>query len=338
MKKCFAAVFILIAYVNTCLAQGSTSQSDSSINNLIHTAGYVASEYGAVPSYIKSGNGKRSLILLPGWGFDASVFNDFVEANKNDYTMYVVTIPGYGKTSAPPMPPAGTSYAELDWSKSFLSGLTKLIEKEKLRKPIIAGHFNQGSQLTLRFAIDHPEKTGGVIILGGPPKLVTVRNGVVREFSLDSMKLLTDIFLAEKWFKSITKKVFDAGNYPPSIYSLDSIQGKKLWDQSAAVPLPVMIRYLCELWTMDVLQEMKKLKSPLLVLRATFNNEMLQSDATNYLRPQFIDLWNRAGSKNLNITIKDVPNAATFVWKDNPEFVRQEIASFLSKIPDTLNK
>lgn len=332
MKKSFAAIFILVIDVSTCLAQGSTSQSDSSINNLIHAEEYTTSEYGAIPYYVKSGYGKKSLILIPGWGFDASVFNDFVDVNKNNYTMYVVTIPGYGKTSAPPMPPAGTSYGELTWSKSFLSGLAKLIEKEKLHKPIIAGHFNQGSQLTLRFTIDHPGKIGGVIILGGPPKLVTVRNGTMREFTPDSMKLLTDNFLAEKWFKPIKKSAFDAGNYLPEVYSLDSVRGKKLWEQSAAVPLPVMIRYLCELWTMDLLIEIDKISCPVMVVRPSFTDTMLRSPANNYLQSQFIDLWNRAASKNPAIIIKDVHDAATFVWKDNSLAVYAAIKHFTSRI------
>ncbi|MEW5797842.1 MAG: alpha/beta hydrolase [Bacteroidota bacterium] len=333
MKRSFATAFILTLSVCMCAAQTSTPQPDSSINNLVHTLGYTAAEFGAIPQFVKTGTGKKVLILIPGWGFDGSVFNDFVDANKNNYTMYVVTIPGYGKTFAPPMPPAGTSYAELTWSKSFLSGLAKLIEKEKLHKPIIAGHFNQGSQLTLRFAIDHPNKIGGAIILGGPPKLVSVRNGVMREFPLDSMKLLTDNFLAQKWFKPIKKSAFDAGNYLPEVYSLDSIKGKKLWEESATVPLSVMIRYLCELWTMDLLLETEKILCPVLVLRPTFTKPMLETPVNNYLQPQFIDLWDRARSKNSAIVVKDVAAAATFVWKDNPSFVYKEIKNFMWQYP-----
>lgn len=331
MKRTFATAFILTLSLGVCAAQTSSPQSDSSINNLVHTPEYTTAEFGAIPHFVKTGAGKRTLILIPGWGFDGSVFNDFVDVNKNNYTMYVVTIPGYGKTSAPPMPPAGTSFAELTWSKSFLSGLEKLIEKEKLRKPIIAGHFNQGSQLTLRFAIDHPDKIGGAIVLGGPPKLVSVRNGVMREFPLDSMKLLTDNFLAQKWFKPIKKSAFDAGNYLPEVYSLDSVKGKKLWEKSAAVPLPVMIRYLCELWTMDLLLEAEKIRCPVLVLRPTFTKSMLETPVNNYLQPQFIDLWDRAHSKNSAIVVKDVPSAATFVWKDNSSFVHKEIKNFMAQ-------
>lgn len=334
MKKFFVAPFMLALSIGVCAAQTNSLQSDLSIDNLVHAQGYTTSEFGTIPHFVKKGMGKKVLILIPGWGFDGSVFNDFVDANKNNYTMYVVTIPGYGKTFAPPMPPAGTSYAELTWSKSFLSGLAKLIEKEKLHKPIIGGHFNQGSQLTLRFAIDYPDKIGGAIILGGPPKLVSVRNGVMREFPLDSMKLLTDNFLAQKWFKPIKKSAFDAGNYLPEVYSLDSVKGKKLWEESAAVPLPVMIRYLCELWTMDLLLETVKIPCPVLVLRPTFTKPMLETPVNNYLQPQFIDLWDRTHSKNGAIVVKDVPAAATFVWKDNPAFVYKEIKNFMLQYPN----
>ena len=101
------------------------------------------------------------MILVPGIGFDASIFSDFMAANINKYTMYAVTAPGYGETNAPPMPATDTSYGKQYWNKGFIKGIIKLIEKEKLEKPIVVGHFTQGAQVALRIAIDYPDKTSG---------------------------------------------------------------------------------------------------------------------------------------------------------------------------------
>src|SRR5882757_6626597 len=93
----------------TGFAQTGAPGKDS-INNLVLAPGYTTTEWSAVPAYIKSGTGKQALILVPGMGFDGSVFADFMKANQKKYMMYAITIPGYGNTKAPPMPVTDTSY------------------------------------------------------------------------------------------------------------------------------------------------------------------------------------------------------------------------------------
>src|SRR5262249_24316546 len=85
-------------------------------NNLVHVVEYKASEYGDVIPYSKQRKGKSALILVPGMGFDAPVFSDFVQRNRKNYTMFPVTIPGYGNSAAPPMPDsANASYGRQHW-------------------------------------------------------------------------------------------------------------------------------------------------------------------------------------------------------------------------------
>jgi pimeloyl-ACP methyl ester carboxylesterase len=304
---------------------------DSAINNLVHTPGYKASEYGAIPQYIKTGKGKQTMILIPSWGFGLSVFEDFMEANKERYTMYAITIPGYANTMAPPMPRQGTSYGGQIWNNGVLQGLMALLEKEKIQKAIIAGHSTQGTQLALRMAIDFPDKVSRVIILGGHAKFISIIKGVPTEFPLKSSIAYVDNYTAPKWFKSISKADFDNGNYQSEIYSLDSMLGAKLWKESSDVSLPVMIQYICEFFASDIKTEFDKIKCPVLVLRATFNKRVLDDSNNNYVRPQFMDSWNDASTRNPLIEVVDIQNAATFIWKDNPRDTYKAIASFVKK-------
>jgi pimeloyl-ACP methyl ester carboxylesterase len=310
-------------------AQLPDPRIDSTINNLLLPEGYVTSEYAEIPEYIKAGKGKQKMILIPGLGFDASVFNDFMEANKSNYTMFAITIPGYGKTKAPPLPAEGTSYGEQNWNKGVLQGIVNLMEKEKIQKVIIAGHSTQGTQLALRMAIDHPDRISHVIILGGHAKFIAVIQGKPKEFSLDTMILYTDKYTAPQWFKHIRKQYFDDNNYSPSIYSLDSARGTGLWKQVAAVPLPVMVHYLCEFFASDIKTEFHKIKCPVLVLRALFNDAILKNAINNYVRYQFIDAWNDVSEKNSLIQVKDIPGAGIFVWKDKPKKTYFAVKSFL---------
>lgn len=49
------------------------SQNDTLPNNLVHAPGYPTAEWGSLP-FKKAGAGKQTLLLLPGWGFDDSIF------------------------------------------------------------------------------------------------------------------------------------------------------------------------------------------------------------------------------------------------------------------------
>lgn len=325
------AFFVLLFTAG--LAQPKNTPPDTTINNLVHTPGYETSEYGDIPEYIRSGNGARTLILIPGWGFDASVFRDFMAANNDNYTMYAITIPGFGKTKAPPMPPEGASYGEQSWNKGVIMGILKLIDKEKLQKPVIVGHFTLGTQLALRIAIDYPEKVGGVIIIGGQAKFIGVINGKTADYPLDKLILSADTYTGPKWFKHISKEDFDKGNYVPGTYSLDSLKATRLWQQSATVPLPVMVRYLCEYIASDLKAELDKIKCPVMILRAMFNDDLLQASANSYLRIQFIDTWEDASVRNPLVQVKDIPRAGTFIWKDKPDEVYSLINKFLSSHP-----
>jgi pimeloyl-ACP methyl ester carboxylesterase len=327
MKSFFYVLLILLSLSGFSQA---VCKPDSTGNNLVHITGYKTSTYGEILKYKKSGKGVKTLILIPGLGFDASVFDDFVKANKDKYTMYVITIPGYGKTQAPPMPTADTSFGKQYWNKGVIEGVLKLMAKEKIEKPIIVGHFTQGTQLAMRMAIDYSDKVSGVIILGGPAKFIVVDKDGPKQYPLQGMISYIDKYTAPGWFRIISKKTFDNGNYLPEVYSLDKATGNKLWKQVASVPLPVMVRYLCEFLASDITLEFEKIKCPVLVFRSKFNDEVLNNTTNNYILPQFIDAWNSATDKNALIKVIDVSNASTFVWKDKPDEIYKEVNRFIS--------
>lgn len=300
-------------------------------DNLVHPPAYKTSGYGSMPSFIKKGHGPQALILIPGLGFDASVFDDLMTSYASEFTMYAITVPGYGDTPAPPMPAAGASYGGQYWGKGVERGIIALMDKEKLVKPIIAGHFVQGVQLALRLAIDHPDRVGGVILMGGPARFIAILQGQPREFPLKNAIDYVDGYTAPQWFRTISKKNFDEGNYLPEIYSLDTTEGGRLWRKSAAVALPVMVRYLCEFFASDITLETESVRCPVLVLRPLFDSTVLNRPVNNYVRPQFIDSWNRVAAGNTHVLIRDIPGAAAFVWKDNPSAVREAIKAFITK-------
>lgn len=327
------AFFLLATLMNAhSNAQIKNLKVDSTQNNFTFPSEYKHVALGSIPHLKKKGKGKQAMILVAGYGFDETIFDDFMKANKARYTMYAVTILGFGNTQAQAPPKEGTSFGEESWNIGVLEGLSKLITQEKLSKPIVVGHFTTGTQLALRMAVDYPDKVGGVIIIGGPAKFLPVQNGKAMEPPLEMRVMGTDKYSAP-FFKVVSKATWDSNSYTKELYSQNYDTATRLWNMQASAQLPVLVRYLCEFQAADITLELSKIKCPLLVLRPGFKSELLshpEDGTTNYIKPQFIDSWDSAKKQNASLELVDVLNAGTFIWKDQPRKTYNLIENFVN--------
>ncbi|MBL7847951.1 MAG: alpha/beta hydrolase [Cyclobacteriaceae bacterium] len=304
-----------------------------SINNLVLPVRYPTAGTGAIPHFTKAGKGKITLILIPGLGFDETVFRDFQSANKKQYTTYAVTIPGFGRTQAPRMPPPGTSYGERTWMNSLIEGLEKLIREQKIKNPVLVGHFALGAQVAMLYALKYPNQVKGLICIGAPGKFIPIQNGKPMLYSAENRVKGVDQFSA-KFFQKMTKQYWDNGNYLPDIYSMDSVAGKSYWKQVAETPMPVIVRYLLEYQTCDILTELSMLNVPIMILRPGFRPDLLdtpENPNTNYIKPQFIESWEMLRT-NPKVQIVDIPRSGSFTWHDKPQETDAAIKGFLGKV------
>jgi pimeloyl-ACP methyl ester carboxylesterase len=179
-----------------------------------------------------------------------------MRVNSTEYRMVAVTLRVRRHASAGDAP-AGTSYGEATWMRAATSALVDVITTQRLRKPVVIGHFLVGSQIAVRLAAEHPGLVGGLIIVGGEPM-----RGVAPSrprISQASRAAFVDTALAPKWFKTVTNATFDTNNYRPFWYSKDSARAAVLWKQSSDVPLAVMIRYLCEYTAIDTMDDFARI-------------------------------------------------------------------------------
>ena len=51
--------------------------------------------------YKKYGTKSRNILILPGWGNTRETFNYLISCLKNDYTIYILDYPGFGKSPFP---------------------------------------------------------------------------------------------------------------------------------------------------------------------------------------------------------------------------------------------
>jgi pimeloyl-ACP methyl ester carboxylesterase len=259
-------------------AQTGVIEQDSTLDNLVHPRDYRVADLGTLGRVVRRGTGPIDVVLIPGWGFGAEVFDDFMRANESRFRMVAVTLPGFAGTLAPPMPPAGTSYAAATWTRAAESAVARLIESERLDRPIIIGHFIVGTQVALGLAARHPDRVGGLVIVGGEPmRYVPSRRDSTGRTPMppDERARGIDEFVAPRWFRTVTRRSFDVNNYAAAQYSRHVAGARALWQTSADVPLPVMVRYLCEYMASDLGDDLAAIRVPTRVLVPGFSARIL---------------------------------------------------------------
>ena len=64
------------------------------------------------------------------------------------------------------MPAAGTSFAELTWTRRLELDILDLIHRENLSKPVIVAERQPAAQAAIELASEHPGQIGGVVLVG----------------------------------------------------------------------------------------------------------------------------------------------------------------------------
>lgn len=344
MKIITLRICIYILFIQNVIGQSNEPIQDPSLNNLVLPENYKTGILGELGAVKKIGKGKQTIILIPGWGFGADVYDNFIQENKHKYTIYNVTLAGFGGTAPPPMPDSATYDKQL-WINGAVNGILELINKEKLVKPIIISHFNIGTQVALNLALDHSDQISKVVLLSGIPyryyrPFSDTTWGKEARFTTAERTKIVNQYWAPTWYKTVTKKTWDAGNHTPEEYSKDYNIGKKLFDKSAQVPMPVMIQYLLEFFTYDPSARYDEIKIPVLVLLPSFSepffNENYQSinqtASREWMKYYYLGVWDSAKEVNNSMMeIKTIPNSHLFIWYDNPKDTYKEINKFIKK-------
>jgi pimeloyl-ACP methyl ester carboxylesterase len=296
------------------------------IDNLQLPPGYPVAVQGQLDNIkVFKSKARRALIIVAGWGLDDRHYTAFARRCVDKFEVHIVNIPGYRNTAVPPLP--HNSYGAQTWTNAIVDGLHEYIVNNKIKKPLIAGHLLSSTQVAARMGLRYPEIVGGIIILGGPAVLqfpgmpaVTVEKRIQAQ----------DTYWAPKWFKTVSRQTWDAGNYPSWFYAMDSTTGKNIFDDVQANSIPVMIQYLEEFSAQDTEQELADLKVKMLVLLPDFAGAP-QTPVMSGVQLSFIDPWKRLALKNQNIFLQDVSNSRSCATTDQPEAVMAAIERFFPR-------
>lgn len=324
---------LLLLAPSPSFAQQAAPQ-DSTLDNLVHAKDYVTSALGTLGAVVERGKGPIDMVLVSGFGVGASAFDGFMRRNTGRYHMLAVTLPGFEDSPAPPMPASGTSYGDQTWTRSATEAVVKLIGEKELERPVLVGHFINGTQVAMRIALDHPEMVRAVVLLAGTPRyepLSTTRFWP-KNLTLEQKVQGTDRFSAPLWFKTVTRDTWVKGNFVAADYSVDPALGKRFADRANEPPLPVLVRYLCEFHASDLWPDLERMQRPLLLVQPAFTASIRADTTRNYLQGYFEEPWRgRLEGRSRTETLL-VENAGILVMEDQPAVVDRKIAAFLKRL------
>jgi len=73
----------------------------------------------------------QTIVLLPGWGADLTIFQSVVPYLLKNYQVYVLDLPGFGKSAMPDKPLTITDYAIV---------ITSFLRQQHIIRPVLIGH------------------------------------------------------------------------------------------------------------------------------------------------------------------------------------------------------
>jgi len=311
-------IIILILCFSSSYCQGQ--------NNLVHEKEYKTSQLGEIGEIEVEGSGDINLILIPGFGFDRSVFDSFISRNRNRFRIHIIEAPGFGKFPAPPIP-SPPNYNDRPWSTAFESAIVNYIKSKKLSNPYVLGYFDQAVQHAFYLGLSNPELIKGIILVGGEP---------VRYFKRPEKRLSEDQrikfvdSLAHNWFASVSKETWINGMFPPQLYSKDSSLADEIWAIPNRIEISVLVQYLCEFFATDITPRLSDLSIPVMVLAPGFSSNLNSLPRANVFKAWFAYSWLGLEKSNRNINIKIIENSNTFILGDAPNIADQYIWDFVN--------
>ncbi|TVQ31044.1 MAG: alpha/beta hydrolase [Phycisphaeraceae bacterium] len=263
------------------------------------------------------GDGAINIVLIPGFGCDLTVWDDFLERNSDRYTMHAVTLPGIAGTPAPDASDTeGTPMLD-----NAIGALVGYIDGAGLDSPIIIGH-SLGGTLAMRLAIEHPDKVGKVIAVDGMPAMplgqemdVETRRMAVNQEIAPQLRNLND----EQWSMQLAQM------FSPMFH--DQERAGEVVEMAQKTDRKVAVEYLLDLLKTDIRPQLNQHRAPLLAIAA------VDSDQPGAAPEMFRQMWSDMLQGTPSSTIVLFDRTSHFVMDQRPEELDKAVAAFADGQP-----
>lgn len=322
-------VFLFILFPVVLVGQTRSLAQDSTLDNLRHPAGIKTTALETLGHVRKFGEGRKRMLLIPGLGFGDGIWTEFMERHRSEYTMYAITLPGFGDTPPLPMPAEGSRYADTPWTQSTTSAIEKLLDQEHIDRVTIVAHWALATQIALRLALDHPDRVEAVVLIGGVLKAYYDSTPAMMTWTSEQRRQFVE-GMSQRWFRTVTRRTWDDNNFMAYDYAINPRRGLFLWREAQAPSLTVWIRYLLEFYSIDIVPSLKNLRVPTLVVQPGFDDPAFYVEkGRNYMRNLCLDSWRGATATSDRLEFVTIPQSRLFIMYDQPEELDRVLQRFL---------
>ncbi|WP_347049175.1 alpha/beta hydrolase [Flavobacterium olei] len=217
--------------------------------------------FGQTKSYpfevVKTGNGKQSILFIPGFASSGAVWNETKANFEKEFTCYTLTMAGFAGVKAQSDPSL----------ENWKNEIAAYIKENKIEKPIVIGH-SMGGGLALALAADYPELIGKIVVVDALPCLAALSDPSFKsKENIDcsaTVKQMTE--LTESQFYDMQKQTM------PRLLA-DRSKLEMVVDWSVKSDRTTFGQMYCDFFNVDLRERISKIKCPsLILLEAYFIN------------------------------------------------------------------
>jgi pimeloyl-ACP methyl ester carboxylesterase len=261
----------------------------------------------------KHGNKGRPLILVPGLASGAWAWQGLVRDLAADYTLYVVTLPGFD----------GRPFAAGDGFEAARAGLRELISSRKLDHPVIIGH-SMGATLGMAVGEDLPQAIGGIVAIDGLPVFPGTETMAPAERAAMAAGMQAQAGKIDAVAFARQQQA-----YMRTIGVRDMAQADGLAQLSSRSDPAAVGRYVADVLALDLRPGLNKITAPILVMAPWFDQDPRDARGTAEAKAAYYQSLLAGAPK---VQVVPVPDARHFIMFDQPARVSALLRTYLNNL------
>lgn len=278
LKNILIAVIAFVALVST--ADGQTKENSFRVE--------------------KIGNGKQNILFIPGFASSGDVWKETMEGLGDDYTYYVLTMPGFASV------PAQTDPTFKGWRNEIIN----FIKTDNINNLIIIGH-SMGGGLAMSIAAAEPKLISKIVVVDAVPCLAALSDPNFKSNpNYDCSPMVNQIkSLSDEQFRAMQKQGM-AGMVQ------DTSKQNLIVNWSMKSDRATFGKMFCDFSNTDLRDEIKTIECPALIL----------------LESSFIRIKPAIEQQYSNLKTADLSYAdhsLHFIMYDAKDWYMQQVQNFL---------
>jgi len=250
----------------------------------------------------KTGEGKQSLIFIPGFSCSGEVWNETTSVFEKDYTCYVLTMAGFAG-----VPPQSDPTFQ-SWEK----GIANFIEQFKIEKPVIIGH-SMGGGLAMALAADYPQLISKIVVVDALPCLAALMDISFKSKDTNDCSAIISQFTSatnDEFYQMQMKSV-------PQMLA-DTSKQTLVVDWSVKSDRKTLAEMYCDFSNTDLREKTVLIECPALIL--------LESYFVNF-KPAINEQFKNLKTANIQYATKGLH----FIMYDDTEWYNEQLISFIKQ-------